>query len=102
MRSCVSSLRLLGVRLIGRYWMNMIYIIFRSLTLVKVSWFRRRGGTDQDRATGARFDQRDAPQDHRAHHFFAERGFRDEQRVQLRGIDLERFGLSHGNAVDER
>ncbi len=49
---------------------------------------RRRGGADQDRATGARFDQGDAPQDHRAHHLLAKRGFRDQQRVQLLGIEL--------------
>jgi len=55
---------------------------------------RRRGGTDQDRATGARFDQHDAPQDYRAHHFLAERGFREQQRVRLLVIDLERVGLA--------
>src|SRR6266446_10739225 len=43
MRSCVSSLRLLGVRLIGWFWMNMTSIIFCSLTLVKVH-ARCRGG----------------------------------------------------------
>src|SRR5712692_5311263 len=43
MRSCVSSLRLLGVRLIGWFWTNMTGIILRSLTLVKVH-ARCRGG----------------------------------------------------------
>src|SRR6267143_1661062 len=43
MRSCVSSLRLLGVRLIGWFWMNMTCIILSSLTLVKVH-ARCRGG----------------------------------------------------------
>src|SRR6266478_3584100 len=50
MRSCVSSLRLLGVRLTGWFWMNMTGIIFRSLTLVKVhARCKRRGARACDR-----------------------------------------------------
>ena len=59
------------------------------------------GSADQHRAARARLDQRHAPQDHRAHHLLAERGFGDQQRVQLLGVDLERVGLADRDAVDE-
>ena len=62
---------------------------------------RRLSGADQHRAARARLDQRHTTQDHRAHQLFAERGFRDQQRVQLLGVNLDYLGFSRSDAIDE-
>ena len=63
---------------------------------------RQLARTDQHWAAGAGFDQRDAPQDHCAHHLLAERGLGDEQRLYVLGVDLEGVRLADRHAVDER
>lgn len=55
----------------------------------------------QNRPAGSRFDERHAPEDHRAHQLFAERGLGDEQGMQLRGADLERLRFRHRNRIDQ-